>query len=493
MSQKTAYSCSSCGSVHFKWSGKCQDCGEWNSLVEEFAEGGSNSYFSRVVEDKSSNIIKTSNKKLQSDNKRNINLVDLNGETNDFPRIKTNIAELDRVLGGGLVQASVVLIGGDPGIGKSTLLLQTAQSLAKSNNHIIYISGEESVDQVRLRARRLGINQENISLASTTNINDIVNVMNGDVRPNVMIIDSIQTMFVEGLNSAPGTVSQVRAASFELTIFAKQNNITLLIVSHVTKDGQLAGPKVLEHMVDTVLYFEGEKDLNFRILRSIKNRFGGANEIGVFEMNDSGLAEVSNPSELFLNNYERDTSGTATFAGMEGSRPILAEVQALIAPSFIPMARRAVVGWDSNRLAMIIAVLNNRFGLNLFDKEIYLNIVGGLKIVETAADLAVACALISATKDIVFQSPNALQDKNIRKMVAIGEIGLTGEVRMVGNLEARLKEAQKLGFTDCLIPAANSKNKNFNNIKKNITAINLHLIGHIRDLAKFFPVSGKKK
>lgn len=480
--KKTAYSCQSCGAVHFKWSGKCNDCGAWNSLIEEFEEGGA-SHFTRLDEEKSP-------KNQAQKNSQKCDLVSLKGEAQEFPRVKTAINELDRVLGGGLVQGSVVLIGGDPGIGKSTLLLQTAESLARTKNNVIYISGEESVDQIRLRAKRLGINQDTIQLASTTNVAEIINTIKGEKSRGekargektneresaIVIIDSIQTMFIEELSSAPGTVSQVRAAAGELTIFAKKNNITLLIVSHVTKDGQIAGPKVLEHMVDTVLYFEGEKDLHFRILRAIKNRFGPANEIGVFEMNDVGLSEVSNPSELFLTSYDRDTSGTSVFAGIEGTRPILAEVQALVSPSFMPTPRRAVVGWDLNRLAMIIAVLNNRFGLNLFDKEVYLNIVGGLKIVETSADLAVACALISASRDIALASST----------IAIGEIGLTGEVRMVGNLESRLKEAHKLGFKNCLIPKANEKNKNFANLKKSLPELNLHLIAHIRDLAKFF-------
>ncbi len=438
--KKTAYSCQNCGAVHFKWAGKCSDCGAWNSMVEEFEDGGP-SHFTRIADDKKSK--NTSDKKIQ--------LVKLNGEAQEFPRVKTNIGELDRVLGGGLVQGSVVLIGGDPGIGKSTLLLQTAESLAKADNKIIYISGEESVDQVRLRAKRMGVNEDSIELAATTNVSEIVSSIKAEKKPTIVIIDSIQTMFLEELSSAPGTVSQVRAAAGELTIFAKKNNITLLIVSHVTKDGQIAGPKVLEHMVDTVLYFEGEKDLHFRILRSIKNRFGAAGEIGVFEMNDVGLSEVTNPSELFLTSYEHDTSGTAVFAGIEGTRPLLAEVQALVSPSFMPTPRRAVVGWDLNRLAMIIAVLNNRFGLNLFDKEVYLNVVGGLKIVETACDLAVACALISAARDAALPAST----------IAIGEIGLTGEIRMVSNLEGRLREAAKLGFKRCLIPKANEKNKNF--------------------------------
>jgi DNA repair protein RadA/Sms len=463
--KKTTYSCQSCGSIHFKWAGKCPDCGAWNSIVEEFAEGGG-SHFTRISDDK---------KNKKSDAKK-IELVQLTGEAQNFPRIQTNINELDRVLGGGLVQGSVVLIGGDPGIGKSTLLLQTAESLAQGKNQVIYISGEESIDQIRLRAQRMGVKQDSIQLAATTNVAEIINSVDGKKLPTVVIIDSIQTMFLEDLASAPGTVSQVRAAAGELTIFAKKNNITLLIVSHVTKDGQIAGPKVLEHMVDTVLYFEGEKDLHFRILRSIKNRFGAANEIGVFEMNEIGLSEVSNPSELFLTSYDRETSGSIVFAGVEGTRPILVEIQALVSPSFIPTPRRAVVGWDTNRLAMVIAVLNSRFGLNLFDKEVYLNIVGGLKIEETAADLAVACALISAARDIALPAST----------IAIGEVGLSGEVRMVSNLEGRLKEAAKLGFKNCLIPKANEKNKNFAALKKLLPELELHLIGHIRDLAKFF-------
>jgi DNA repair protein RadA/Sms len=462
---KTAYSCQSCGSIHFKWAGKCPDCGAWNSMVEEFEEGGA-THFTRIADDK---------KTKKSDSKK-IDLVQLTGEAQNFPRIKTNINELDRVLGGGLVQGSVVLIGGDPGIGKSTLLLQTAEMLAAGKNQVIYISGEESIDQIRLRANRMSVKQDSIKLAATTNVSDIVNSVESGGAPTIIIIDSIQTMFLEELSSAPGTVSQVRAAAGELTIFAKKNNITLLIVSHVTKDGQIAGPKVLEHMVDTVLYFEGEKDLHFRILRSVKNRFVAANEIGVFEMNEIGLSEVSNPSELFLTSYDRETSGSIVFAGVEGTRPILVEIQALVSPSFIPTPRRAVVGWDTNRLAMVIAVLNSRFGQNLFDKEVYLNIVGGLKIEETAADLAVACALISAARDIALPSST----------IAIGEIGLSGEVRMVSNLEGRLKEAAKLGFRNCLIPKANEKNKNFAAIQKALPELNLQMIGHIRDLAKFF-------
>lgn len=489
--KKTAYSCQECGAIHFKWSGRCKDCGSWNSLVEEYAEGGASSHFSRISDN---NQKKSSAKKIE--------LVELDGQTQEFARIKTSIGELDRVLGGGLVQGSVALIGGNPGIGKSTLLIQTANLLAQENCEVIYVSGEESIDQVRLRAKRLGLGNKAIKLAATTNVNDIVNSLadkksnkkksggvlsglndNEEKKDNknsenhknkVVIIDSIQTMFLEDLSSAPGSVAQVRAAASELTVFAKKNNITLLIVSHVTKDGQIAGPKVLEHIVDTVLYFEGEKDLHFRILRAVKNRFGAAGEIGVFEMNDLGLSEVDNPSEIFLANYDRDTSGTSVFAGIEGTRPILVEVQALIAPSYMPSPRRAVVGWDSSRLAMIIAVLGSRFGLNLSDKEVYLNIVGGIEVKETAADLAIAGALISAARDLAIPSSTIL----------IGEIGLTGEVRMISNLEDRLKEAEKLGFENCIIPKANEKNKNFKALKNNLKKINIKTISHVRDLAK---------
>lgn len=480
--KKTAFSCQQCGAVHFKWAGRCSDCGSWNSLVEEFAEGGS-SHFSRLSDDLSGGRAGFAGAGGKGSSKKNkLDLVALDGKTKEFPRIKTSISELDRVLGGGLVQGSVVLIGGNPGIGKSTLLIQSADILAKKGCEIIYISGEESIDQIRLRAKRLGLGHDGIKLAASTNVNEIISSLNikgepKDEKHKIVIVDSIQTMFIEELSSSPGSVAQVRACASELSVFAKKNNITLLIVSHVTKDGQIAGPKVLEHIVDTVLYFEGEKDMHFRILRAVKNRFGAAGEIGVFEMNEIGLSEVSNPSEIFLASYDRDTSGTAVFAGIEGTRPILVEVQALISPSYMPSPRRAVVGWDGNRLAMLIAVLNSRFGLNLFDKEVYLNIVGGIEINETAADLAIACALISASKDKAIPSST----------IAIGEIGLTGEVRMVSNLEARLKEAVKLGFKNCIIPKANEKNKSYKALIKSLgDDVKITLIAHVRDLAGYF-------
>lgn len=464
--KKTAYTCQNCGAVHFKWMGKCPDCNEWNTLVEEYAEGGASSTYSKISNDITSQ--KT---------KKKIELVSLDGKTSDFPRINTDIGELDRVLGGGLVQGSVALIGGNPGIGKSTLLIQTANLLAKKNCEVFYVSGEESIDQVRLRAKRLDVSNPDIKLAAATNVGEIINTIKSSSKKHkVAIIDSIQTMFLEELSSAPGSVSQVRACASELANHAKRNNISLLIVSHVTKDGQIAGPKVLEHVVDTVLYFEGEKDLQFRILRAVKNRFGAAGEIGVFEMNELGLCEVKNPSEIFLGSYDRSASGTAVFAGIEGTRPILVEVQALISPSYMPSPRRAVVGWDNNRLAMVIAVLNSRFGLSLYDKEVYLNIVGGIEIEETAADLAVACALISSARNFAIPSST----------IALGEIGLTGEIRMISNLEDRLKEASKLGFKNCIIPKANTKSKNFTAIKKSLGDMKITPVAHIKDLRDVF-------
>jgi len=474
---KNLYSCQQCGTIHKKWAGKCPDCGAWNSLVEEYETGGFGNLASTEVGGVLSTNLAAKDAGNLSQKGRKIELASLESGEVEIPRIKTGISEFDRVLGGGLVLGSAILIGGDPGIGKSTLLIQAAASLSNKNQgEVVYISGEESVDQVRLRAKRLGLEKANVKLAAATNIFDILKTIDTKEVPTLVIIDSIQTMFVDLLSSAPGTVAQVRASASELTILAKRKNIGLIIVSHVTKDDQIAGPKVLEHMVDTVLYFEGDRGHQFRIIRAIKNRFGAAGEIGVFEMNDYGLAEVNNPSELFLSSREGQVSGSAVFAGMEGTRPILVEIQALIAPSYMPTPRRAVVGWDLNRLAMIIAVLNSRFGLNLSDKEVYLNVAGGLKINEPAADLPCALALISATKDIVLPPSS----------VAMGEVGLSGEIRMVSGIDIRLKEAVKLGFKTLIIPAAIEKMKNWSKIKKDLSEVEIHTVAHLRDLAKFF-------
>ena len=446
---KTCYICQSCGAIHPKWAGRCDDCGDWNCLQEE--------------------AINKFNKKTltttSSDNK--LEFHSLSADVNEYSRIPTSVSELDRVLGGGLVRGSAILIGGDPGIGKSTLLLQLVSQLGKNKLNCAYVSGEESTEQIKLRARRLGLSDSPVKLLSATNIHDIMALITQDPNLDLIVIDSIQTMYSNDFNSAPGTVSQVKACSHEIVSFAKSKGVIVLIVGHVTKDGQLAGPKVLEHMVDTVLYFEGERGHHFRILRAVKNRFGGINEIGVFEMQEIGLKEVHNPSELFLSSSERKASGSSVLAGIEGTRPMLVEVQALIAPSYIPTPRRSVVGWDSNRLSMIIAVLSVRYGLNLYDKEVYLNVVGGLKINEPAADLAVACALLSSSLNIA--NPN--------NSIIFGEIGLSGEIRKVSHAETRLKEAVKLGFTSAIVPFGT---------KFQDSKMQLHEIGHVKQLSDFY-------
>ncbi len=455
---KSIFICQNCGAIHTKWSGKCNECGEWNTITEEKEEGGlitNNTDISKTL---------TSGKDIVFES--------LDKEITETPRYNTGINELNRVLGGGLVTGSVVLIGGDPGIGKSTLLLQTLCSLANLGLNALYISGEESINQVKIRAQRLQLNKTDLKVASATCINDIIKALLRE-QPQIVVIDSIQTIFNPEITSAAGTVSQVRLCGGELINIAKTKNIIMLIVSHVNKDGQIAGPKVLEHMVDTVLYFEGDKDYQFRILRSIKNRFGAANEIGIFEMHDTGLYEISNPSQLFLSSREDLVSGSVVFGGIEGTRPLLAEIQALIAPSYMPSPRRAVVGWDQNRLSMLIAVLSTRFGANLYDKEVYLNIVGGLKINEPAADLAVATALISAYKDIAIP----------RDWVFMGEIGLSGEIRMVSQIEYRLKEAEKLGFKKAIVSGGLNKLKVF---KKDKFKLEIITVNHVRDLAMFF-------
>ncbi|MBM3525516.1 MAG: DNA repair protein RadA [Alphaproteobacteria bacterium] len=366
----------------------------------------------------------------------------LEGVSATPPRATTQIAEFDRVLGGGLVAGAAVLVGGDPGIGKSTLLLQAAAALSRGKR-VAYISGEESVDQVRLRAARLGLAKAKVALAATTSLRDVLSSLEGKDGPEVIVIDSIQTMYVDTLDSAPGTVAQVRACAGELIRHGKKRGIAVLLVGHVTKEGVIAGPRVLEHMVDTVLYFEGERGHQFRILRAVKNRFGPTDEIGVFEMTDGGLAEVPNPSQLFLADRRDDISGAAVFAGMEGTRPVLVEIQALVGPPVQGTPRRAVIGWDSGRLAMVLAVLETRCGLVFGSHDVYLNVAGGLRITEPAADLAVAAALISA-----------LSGKPVpADAVVFGEIGLAGEVRAVSQSDARLKEAAKLGFARAIVPA----------------------------------------
>jgi DNA repair protein RadA/Sms len=421
------YVCQSCGAASTRWSGRCAACGEWNTLSEESSAASP----------------------LEAKTKRNgsrsmaANLEALNDDSPPAPRLETGIAEFDRVIGGGLAQGSAILIGGDPGIGKSTLLLQIAARLASQNKRTYYFSGEEATSQIRLRAKRLCVGEAPVGLAAETNIAAILSTLEAGAPPDLTVIDSIQTLWTDMLDAAPGTVSQVRASAQALISYAKRRGSTIILVGHVTKDGQIAGPKVVEHMVDTVLYFEGDNSHLFRLLRSVKNRFGPANEVGVFEMSGIGLREVSNPSDLFLG--ERDTSspGTAVFAGVEGTRPILVEIQALIAPSPFAAPRRAVVGWDANRLSMLLAVLDARCGVRLGPFDVYLNVAGGLRISEPAADVAVAAALLSAHSGIALGAES----------VYFGEASLSGAIRPVSHAAMRLREAQKLGFTAAAAPA----------------------------------------
>ncbi len=415
--------CQNCGNATSKWSGRCDACGEWNTIAEEaprenLPKGVSGGKGGRKIE-----------------------FVALKGQMAPPPRRKTGIGELDRVCGGGLVAGSAILVGGDPGIGKSTLMLQVTAKLAE-NAVCVYITGEEAVDQVRLRALRLGMQQAPVQLAAATNVRDIVASMETGTPPDVVVIDSIQTMFSDAVDSAPGTVTQVRTCAHELIRVAKKRGFTLFLVGHVTKEGTLAGPRVLEHMVDTVLYFEGDRGHQFRILRAVKNRFGPTDEIGVFEMTDMGLNEVLNPSALFLAERRGNVSGSCVFAGIEGTRPVLVEIQALVAASGLGTPRRAVVGWDTARLNMVLAVLEARGGLAFGGYDIYLNVAGGLRIQEPAADLAVAAALVSA-----FTGDPVPADA-----VVFGEIGLSGEVRAVAQRDLRLKEAAKLGFNQAWVP-----------------------------------------
>ena len=433
----SSFVCQSCGAVSSKWAGRCDNCGEWNSIIEEKgAAPVSGARGASLPKGKASR------------------LVGLRGESPSPPRIQTGIAELDRVAGGGFVPGSGVLIGGDPGIGKSTLLLQALASLARRGERVIYVSGEEAIAQVRLRAQRLGLDDAAVLLATETNVSDILATLNEGPPPVIAVIDSIQTLWSPVIEAAPGTVSQLKAGSEALVRYAKQKGTAMLLVGHVTKDGQIAGPKVIEHMVDTVLYFEGDRGHQYRILRAVKNRFGPTDEIGVFEMSDGGLREVTNPSKLFMGSSDRPTPGTAIFAGMEGTRPLLMEVQALVSPSPLGTPRRTTVGWDSNRLAMILAVLEARAGVTIGANDVYLNVAGGLKVREPAADLAVAAALLSSLTGTVIPHGTAV----------FGEVALSGAIRPVGQTEARLKEAQKLGLREAVIASA-TEPTNFKGLK----------------------------
>jgi DNA repair protein RadA/Sms len=422
---KRKYVCQACGSESNRWQGQCDDCGAWNTLAEE---------------------AKASVFELKHHLHSGGRAVELSGLNTDIKlpeRASTGISEFDRALGGGLVPGSATLLGGDPGIGKSTLLLQAAANLARRGLSVAYISGEEAVDQVRLRARRLGLGDAPVQLAAATSVRDILTTMAQGTPPALLVIDSIQTMHSDLIEGAPGTVSQVRASAQELIRFAKERGTALMLVGHVTKDGTIAGPRVLEHMVDTVLSFEGERSHQYRILRASKNRFGGTDEIGVFAMVEEGLTEVGNPSALFLTDRAEQVTGATVFPALEGTRPVLVEIQALtVRLSSGATPRRAVVGWDSGRLAMILAVLEARCGLSFSTAEVYLNIAGGYRISDPAADLAVAAALVSALAERPLPSDAVL----------FGEVALSGEIRPVAHGALRLKESAKLGFSRALVP-----------------------------------------
>ncbi|MGL4309534.1 MAG: DNA repair protein RadA [Paracoccaceae bacterium] len=416
-----SFTCTACGAVHRKWAGRCDACGAWNTIVEEAPL--------------------SSGPKALGAKGRTVALTTLSEAEPPPPRTGSGIEELDRVLGGGLVPASAVLVGGDPGIGKSTLLLQATASFARNGLKCLYISGEEAAAQVRLRAARLGLSDAPVLLGAETNLRDILTTLDAE-RPDLAVIDSIQTMWSDTVEAAPGSVSQVRAAAHELVSFAKKRGVSVILVGHVTKEGQIAGPRVVEHMVDTVLYFEGERGHQFRILRAVKNRFGPADEIGVFEMTGEGLRQVANPSALFLSERDKPAPGSVVFAGIEGTRPVLTEIQALVAPSPLGTPRRTVVGLDSGRLSTILAVLEARCGIPFTGLDVFLNVAGGLRVSEPAADLAVAAALLSAREDVPIP-PDC---------VIFGEISLSGALRPVGQTENRLKEARKLGFSQVIAP-----------------------------------------
>ena len=445
---KTSFVCQSCGAVHTKWSGRCDACAGWNTITEEAAPVplGSNA--------------------LKRQKGRAFALEDLKTEDEAPTRRITGIHEFDRVCGGGLVPGSALLVGGDPGVGKSTIILQALASYARRGGSAVYISGEEAMAQVRLRASRMDISDSPVALGSATCVEDILATLDKGKPPGVVAIDSIQTLWTGALEAAPGTVAQVRTGSFDLVRYAKSSGAALILVGHVTKDGQIAGPKAVEHLVDAVLYFEGERGHQFRILRAVKNRFGPTDEIGVFEMTGKGLAEVSNPSALFLGDRNSASPGTAVFAGIEGTRPLLVEVQALVAQPGYGTPRRAVVGWDTGRLAMILAVLDSRGGVGASANDVYLNVAGGLKVGEPAADLAAAAALISSFSGIALP----------HNTVFFGEFSLTGDIRPAPQPELRLREAAKLGFTTAVVPK---------DTKTEVAGITLRPVKDVGDLIAF--------
>jgi len=435
--QKSFYVCQECGYESIGWMGKCPSCNQWNTFVEEIQEPKSKSRSGAV-----------------STNVKPVNINDIEADTEE--RYLTGIKEMDRVLGGGIVKGSLILVGGDPGIGKSTLLLQICDKI-KTNAKILYVSGEESIKQIKLRADRLNVRNTNLLMLSETNFK-VIQALSETERPDLIVIDSIQTMFNDELPSAPGSVSQVREITSGLMRIAKTLNIAIIIVGHVTKEGAIAGPRVLEHMVDTVLYFEGERHLSYRILRAVKNRFGSTNEIGIFEMRDVGLVEVENPSSMLLSERTESVPGSVAVATLEGTRPMLIEIQALVCPTSFGMPRRMATGLDYNRITLLMAVLEKRVGMQLHNYDAYVNVVGGLKIDEPACDLGVVTAIASSFRNIPVDMDTVL----------IGEVGLTGEVRAVSQIDKRIREAVRIGFKNCVVPAGNMKvikqMKDINNI-----------------------------
>lgn len=437
---KTKWVCQNCGYETAKYLGKCPDCGSWSTLVEE-------------VFDAAASAVSSSVKAAMNDIKPcliNDILID------NSIRFSTGIEEFDRVLGGGLVQGSIVLLAGDPGIGKSTILLQTGKYICKDSKKALYVSAEESASQIKLRAKRLGVESDSLYIYSQTNFEAIKNQIE-EIKPEVLIVDSIQAIYSDNVSSSPGSVSQIRECTNILMDIAKNKNITVVVIGHVTKDGNIAGPKVLEHMVDTVIYFEGDRYKSYRLLRCMKNRFGTTNEVGVFSMCDDGLHEISNPSEMFLNERTQNlTPGSVVIATNEGTRPLLIEIQALVGTTSYPSPRRVSNGIDYNRLLQILAVLEKRIGLNLSKQDVYVNVIGGIDIDEPAADLGVALAVATCSRDVVV-SPDT---------VIVGEIGLSGEIRAVNNLDKRIKEAQKLGFKKMVLPKSNEiKKEEFDKIE----------------------------
>ncbi len=456
---KTVFVCNECGYESSKWMGQCLGCEEWNTFVEEV----------KIVGPK---VPKKVSGQLQYREAKPTKLKDIT--TNKTIRTETGIGELDRVLGGGIVEGSLILVGGDPGIGKSTLLLQICESLGNNNKKILYISGEESLHQIKLRGARLGVKTDNIQLYTQTNT-DIIEKVVMNEKPDILMIDSIQTMYSDAITSVPGSVSQVREVTAHLMRLAKQLNIATFIVGHVTKDGAIAGPRVLEHMVDTVLYFEGDKNASYRILRAVKNRFGSTNEMGIFEMCNKGLKEVLNPSEYMLSGRPINEAGSLVVCGIEGSRPIFVEVQALVAYSSFNMPRRTVTGTDYNRIMMLIAVIERKYGLSLVDSDCYVNIAGGIKMNEPSLDLGLSAAIISS-----------IINKSIEPdMVIMGEVGLTGEVRGITFAESRVKEALKLGFKSIVLPKINIKDI------KVPEDVKLMGINHINELKRYVFNSGR--